>query len=371
MAEGMKFDEAANGSPFSPDYLTARERFRAITLERGFRLKSFPIGLTGPNGEDLSIDAAILGSETPGRAWVVSSGLHGVEGFFGSAVQSHWLISGFRGWSIQHDEAIVFLHGLDPFGFAWLRRFDENNVDLNRNFVIDQRGYSGCDPLYARLDTLLNPQGPPRLFDFFQLRATAAIVRHGQNRVKSAIAQGQYEYPRGLFYGGHEPSRVHQLLAENLPRWLGEARSILHTDFHTGLGVSGSYKILLESDVPRDRVEWACEIFGEDRVEFWDATGISYETRGDLGTWCRSNFPHCAYDMHCAEFGTYPSLRVITALRAENQAHHWLESGHSTRARTKRELMEVFVPADSAWRRSVVALGVDILDRSLAAAFPR
>ena len=367
----MKFDEAAKGSPFSPDYLTARERFRAIALERGFRLEAFAIGQTGPSGEDLTMDAAILGSETPGRVWVVSSGLHGVEGYFGSAVQCLWLIRGFQAWSIQPDETIVFLHGLDPYGFAGVRRFDENNVDLNRNFVTDERGYSGCDPLYARLDTLLNPPYPPRPFDFFPARATAAIVHHGRHRVKSAIAQGQYEYPRGLFYGGHQPSRVHGLLAMNLPRWLGDARSVLHTDFHTGLGTFGTYKILLESDVPHDRVAWTGEIFGADRVEYSEPNGVSYETRGDLGTWCRSTFPRCTYDMHCAEFGTYPSLHVISALRAENQAHHWLESGHPTRVRMKRELMEAFVPANDRWRSSAVALGVDILDRSLAAAFPR
>ena len=91
----MIFDEAAKGSPFSPDYLTACEQFRAIALERGFRLEVFPIGQTGPFGEDLTVDAAIRGSETPGRVWVVSSGLHGVEGYFGSAVQCGGLIRGF------------------------------------------------------------------------------------------------------------------------------------------------------------------------------------------------------------------------------------------------------------------------------------
>ncbi len=61
-------------------------------------------------------------------------GLHGVEGFFGSAVQlaclEHWLSA--EAPSVKY----VFLHGLNPYGFAWRRRFDENNVDPNRNFLL-------------------------------------------------------------------------------------------------------------------------------------------------------------------------------------------------------------------------------------------
>lgn len=226
-------------------------------------------------------------------------------------------------------------------------------------------------PLYASLDSLLNPQHPLRFLDLFAARATAAIVQYGRIAAKSAIVQGQYEYPRGLFFGGHEPSRVNRILATNLPRWLGEAPSVLHTDFNTGLGLRGTYKILLGSDVPHDRVGWTRKIFGKDRVESLEANGVFYETHGDIGRWCRATFSRCAYDMHCAEFGTYDSLRMISEFRAENQAHHWLEPGHPIRASTKRKLMETFVPADPEWRTSVLGLGADILDRSLAAAFPR
>ena len=31
--------------------------------------------------------------------------------------------------------SIVLLHASNPYGFAWGRRVNEDNVDLNRNFV--------------------------------------------------------------------------------------------------------------------------------------------------------------------------------------------------------------------------------------------
>ncbi|MBV8676351.1 MAG: DUF2817 domain-containing protein, partial [Planctomycetaceae bacterium] len=72
---------------FSPDYLAARSRFRAAASALGLRLESYTIGAAGPSGEDLMIDVTLGGVEGASRVVVVSSGLHGVEGFFGSAVQ--------------------------------------------------------------------------------------------------------------------------------------------------------------------------------------------------------------------------------------------------------------------------------------------
>src|SRR6478672_7572941 len=61
------------------------------------------------------------------------SGTHGVEGFCGSGCQVGFLVDRvYEGLPKTVDVALV--HALNPFGFAWLRRVNENNVDLNRNF---------------------------------------------------------------------------------------------------------------------------------------------------------------------------------------------------------------------------------------------
>ena len=173
---------------FAPDYATARERFRAAARARGWICEAHPVAGAGPRGEPLTVDVAIspLSHEPTGDAVVVSSGLHGVEGFFGSAVQiaalesaDDWL-SGARG---------VFVHALNPSGFAWSRRCDANNVDLNRAFRWPGMPEPDEDRDYARLDALLNPPRPnsPVLpqrqrrtaaAGFHPWRAAASIVRH-------------------------------------------------------------------------------------------------------------------------------------------------------------------------------------------------
>ncbi len=353
------------GWGYSPDYATARARFLRVAGDRGFRLESFAVEGTGPNGEELAIDAAVLGSERPERALIISSGLHGVEGFFGSAVQIALLTTDHpRFRPPGPGEALILLHALNPYGFAWLRRADAENVDLNRNLLIDGQPYEGSPPLYAKLNALLNPELAPSRFDFFYPRSLLTILRHGMPALKAAIAGGQYDFPRGLFFGGNAPSQLQHVLASNLPRWLDSARSVIHLDFHTGLGRFGDHKLLLEPEREPAQVERLRRIFSTECIEVSSTAGIAYPTRGDLGTWCRALFPGCRYDYLCAEFGTYSPVSVLAALREENRAHHWLTPGDPEFERAKRRLKDVFVPDQSFWRSMAVAMALDLINRA-------
>jgi hypothetical protein len=122
-------------------------------------LEAHPIGAAGPGDEELTVDVGYFPGGDPERVLVVSSGVHGVEGFFGSAVQ----VALLEQWASVNPPSTkcVFLHVLNPFGFAWLRRFDENNVDPNRNFLLPGERFEGAPEAYARLDSFLNPRRPP------------------------------------------------------------------------------------------------------------------------------------------------------------------------------------------------------------------
>src|SRR5262249_45203227 len=171
-----------------PDYTTARQRFREAASRPGWELEAHPVGPLGPAGEELTVDVALSAANGSAQAVVVSSGIHGAEGFFGSAVQLALL----ERWSSRPGSAPpvrwVFLHGLNPFGFAWLRRCDENNVDPNRNFLLDGEAYAGSPAGYAGLDRLLNPRRPPARGEPFLLKILPALARHGMPTLKQAVA---------------------------------------------------------------------------------------------------------------------------------------------------------------------------------------
>lgn len=351
-----------NLAAFSSDYVTARSRFRASASQLGWQLEAHPIDAAGPGGEELTIDVASSTGD-PTRVLVISSGTHGVEGFFGSAVQLALLDQ----WGRADAPPIscVFVHALNPYGFAWRRRVNENNVDLNRNFLLPGERFEGVNEHYGRLDPFLNPRRPPTRGDLFTLKALPFILRHGIPAIRQAIAEGQYSYPRGLFYGGAGPSRTQQLLSAHMPRWLAGSTAVVHLDFHTGLGRSGACKLLIDYALTERQRGRLIEWFGAGSFESADPAGIAYKARGAFGRWCVSRHLAPDYLFAYPEFGTYGSIRMVAGLRAENQAHHWGEPSARATLRAKEHLQELFCPADRAWRSGVLEKSLELVDRAL------
>jgi len=358
----------SNAAAFSPDYTAARARFRSSALALGCELEEHAIGEQGPDGEELTLDLARLGEASARKVVVVSSGLHGVEGFLGSAVQAALLEDQLGGWRPQKDCALVLIHALNPYGFAWIRRVDQDNIDLNRNFLVDDEVYEGAPGLYEPLDEFFNPRHPPNPLEPFKLRAALKIVQFGMPALKDTLPVGQYEYPEGMFFGGTGPSKTQQILDRELPRWFGQAEHVLHVDFHTGRGKWGTYLLVANREADDPRMARLREIFG-DVIEDWAPTETLYTIRGGFGTWCQHKLPHVTYDELTAEFGTYYTIKVVEALRRENMAHHYCTPGDSALERAKEQLKETFAPADTAWRESCVAQGLEIVGKAIEATF--
>jgi hypothetical protein len=380
---------------FSPNYQTAKERFIAAVTLMGFRHESLDIGTKGPAGEALTIDTAFLGSPQPARLVIVSSGLHGVEGFFGSAVMQAWLEQRAKRLAIQNDMALVLIHALNPFGFAWRRRCNENNVDLNRNFIVD-RVFPRNDPnyvesiqVYEKLSAFLNPATAPSRFEPYTLKAIRIALSHGDDvrtrigadkrpssvalksildlgieDLEKAITVGQYEHAGGLFFGGTEPQQTTNYLKGNLPVWAGSADTIIHIDLHTGLGAYGKYKLLLVDEAGSEPAQWVSNHFGHEHVEPWDGR-TPYQQRGLMAAYFKQRFAGRHYHGLTAEFGTYSPIRVLGALRAEQRAHLYAAPTSSAYEWAKHEVMEAFCPSPNGWRNSVVNQGLSIIEKAL------
>ena len=266
------------------------------------------------------------------RALVVSSGIHGVEGFLGSAIQCCLL----EEWAHAPPPIrCVLLHALNPFGFAWRRRVNETNVDLNRNLLLEGEPFSGSPSVYAELDGLLNPKRGPSRWKPLTPQLLAALARYGMPRLKQALATGQYDYPLGLFYGGDRPSRTSEILSTHFDRWLGSAGQVMHLDFHTGLGDWATFKLLVDQRLSTAQSKRLSDWFGSGSFEVVSAEGVAYTARGTLGQWCVAHNPTRDYVYAAAEFGTYRLVQVLAGLREENQAHHWCDPGDAAVERSK------------------------------------
>ena len=342
---------------FSSSYDEARSRFRSACERHGAQQEALALDLQGPSGEALTIDLAWFGPRDAKRVVVTSSGTHGIEGYMGSAAQLAVLD---RDLTLPDGVALLMIHAVNPYGFAFRRRVNEDNIDQNRNFLLAGEAYAGCPQGYHALNAMLNPTRAPKRrlsAPAFIARAVGRIARAGLGPLKEAVAGGQYTYPLGVFYGGSEPSRSMRALQEAVPRLLGHTEHVLWIDFHTGLGNSATFKHLVDHGPEDARLGWLVDTFGPE-VEPWDAgDGVAYAIRGGLGTWAKATLPDAEVDVLAMEFGTVPVLKVITALHLENRAHHHGDPTSATTRAVKERIMATFNPLDDGWRDAVVDKG--------------
>jgi predicted deacylase len=342
---------------FSPDYFIARQNFCAKAENLGWIKESFLVE------QNLFIDVAIS-AHLPNRPTILlSSGLHGGEGFFGSAVQLALLAAG----DLSIDFNWVLVHALNPYGFANLRRCNENNIDLNRNFLLGNERYQGSSPIYGNISSILNPEHIGKI-DWFVPQMLGVIARYGLKNIWQAVAEGQYDFPKGLFFGGQAASKTQQILQEHLPRWIGESSTILHLDFHTGLGKWGTYKLLMDTIVTSTELQQLQTHFGTESILAIDGGKKKYQVRGSIGSWTQQLLRPRSYYYLCAEFGTYSFAQVLMTLYQENYVHNWLTADHPFYIKIKQRMKEIFCPESGQWRSLVLTKSREIINQAEQAA---
>lgn len=348
--------------PYSDTYRQARERFLAAALKADCALHAYP---AGTDDGSLTMDIATCGPHDA-PTLMVTSGLHGVEGYFGSAVQLAYLEQISR--SPPDKFRVVLLHAINAFGFEHVRRFDQLNIDLNRNFLLTSESYTGEPKAYAELNTLLNPTSPPSRWEPFLLKALWQISRRGMQPIKQAVAEGQYERPQGVFFGGKRPSHAMQTIDANIETWMGSSPEVLLIDFHTGLGSFADYRLLLEDSSTSPQCTWFRDAFCPEKIEAADAdTKTAYRSRGIFTAWLQQRLGPRICRAAVAEFGTYGPVRVLGAIRAENRAHFYSTPDSPAYRRAKSELLECFCPWSPEWRKRSLTSSLHLLNQGATA----
>src|SRR4029453_6762808 len=132
-------------------YQRARQRFLAAADAAGAQLCSRKIPCRISVSDDLFIDSAYIHTGDSADLLIVTTGVHGVEGYAGSACITYLLESGL---ARELQSAVLLIHAANPWGFANDSRNTEDNVDLNRNFV-DFTAPLPVSASYSRLHPLL------------------------------------------------------------------------------------------------------------------------------------------------------------------------------------------------------------------------
>lgn len=344
-------------------YHAAREAFRAAAAQHGWAVAAHSIDARGPQGEALTVEVAHHGALRPRRALVVLSGVHGVEGFIGSALQCDLMR---RLGVLADDDAVLLVHAVNPWGMAWQRRQNEHNVDLNRNWARDTTPPTPNDP-YDELHALLCPSAVVLgEHDEFLAELGQYTGRHGLHWVTEAISAGQYTHADGMHFGGDRTEQSTALLAQVVSDAVAGAQSVLVVDLHTGHGKYGTHTILTGGPIGSRNHRFLSEWFPAESLEA--TSGLA---PGRLAAELEQVLPGSSYHSATVEFGTASGTRQLLASREELWVYsHGDRRDPSHLAAVERYAL-CFSPDDLVWEQGALGQGRSVLDTALATAFSR
>ncbi len=350
---------------FQESYVDARRAFLEACAAAGAEVRSHRHPLAGPGGEALHLDVARAGDPAARGCLVLGSGTHGVEGFCGSAIQVDQLRSGLAS-RLPAGVALLLVHAINPWGFAWIRRVNEDNVDLNRNFVDHAAPYPE-NPGYDVLYDALNPSDVDDDQVAASLRAIAAFQQErGSTELYTAVSGGQYIHPEGLQYGGREPVWSNRTLRRVWDEHLRDPELVVNVDLHSGLGPPG-VGLLMQTARETDRdarlaAAWWGDVIRSDPA----AGGRRALLSGVLGPALNEQRAGKTTVSVVLEYGTCAPEPVVLAMQADNWLHQKGDLASDRAAAIKARLREVFTPGSDDWREKVCRRADQVVAAALA-----
>ncbi len=355
---------------FPVSYEASRERFRAdLEVVRRYwpeaRLESYTLR----DHPGLTIDW--IRSEAcrePRRRLILSSGLHGIEGYVGSAIL-HLFVRDYLPRLDPTTTGLVLIHSVNPWGMKHRRRVNANNVDLNRNFIDPTSAFADLNtlnPEYAQLYSLLNPRGVVSLYGRekirWRMRLVKTLIKPGIATLKAATLLGQYRFPRGIYYGGDCLQEETEVMMALFREAIVSYAQVVHLDMHTGYGPRARM-LIVNSPLEKRPLASFAEAF-----DYPDVVSVTpeefYAIHGDWGDWiyrmAATLNPNGDLYATTFEFGTLgdgllDSIRSLQALVFENRVYHEGAS-ESARHAIEAEFLALFYPQKRAWRSRALEL---------------
>ncbi len=351
---------------FSADYAEARDAFLAAAGAAGIAIQShLNDNAKAPDGSALYTDVARLGPADAPVTLLIQSGTHGVEGFCGSGVQVGFLKT-LEQRELPALLQIVLIHAINPYGFAWLRRVTEDNVDLNRNFVDHALPY----PPSPHYDTLVDAISPRDISTKAMREANAALrafsEEQGAPALQAAISQGQYSHPDGVYYGGTFETWSNRTFREIAQASCAASKAVGLIDFHTGLGPYGYGELIIEVGPDDPAYARAHSWWGDSVKSTVGGESVSAHLSGTIDGVLPKMLPGVEVTAGAIEFGTKPSNEVFRALRKDNWLHAFGDPTGADAAAVKAEIRAAFYPDADDWKEMIWNRGREVIDQAIS-----
>jgi len=337
-------------SYFSLSYSESRDKFLTAAGRANASIASIKHPLQGREGEELYMDIASVGPDDAQSAIVIVAGTHGIEGFCGAGCQIA-LLSNPSSLDMFRDIKLVMIHGHNPYGFSWLRRVNEDNIDLNRNYV-DFSEAQDPNEYYLEVKDLVLPE-------HFGEESEAAmqdwIKENGVDNYQKAVMNGQRVDPQGVFYGGTGATWSNETIRKILPEVLSRQKNVALMDIHTGLGPYGHGDLIHAyakgSAGYKELQNW----FGDEviAISAGDYGEVAAVPGGPIVSSLDTILPdHNSFAL-VNEYGTVDFDRVIKAIRADNWLHIRGDLASEQGVAIKQEMRDCFYCVKDEWRQMI------------------
>ena len=317
--------------------------------------------------ENLYIDNIYLPSTGENTNLIVlTTGVHGIEGYIGATMIEVFIMDILPQIN-RENTGVLIVANVNPYGMKNYRRYNENNVDLNRNFIEDWESFDrSSNKEYPKVDKFLQPEGKMgnafwHEVGFYAKLAKEAIFT-GADTISDALLTGQYEYPEGVYYGGNgdevSTTYLKGVFADCLD---GEYENIVHIDIHSGYGPRYNMVIFNSVQDPTTEAD-AIDMYGYDYIIAQDSEEF-YVTFGDTTDYfyrlAKSKNSDKELLSTCFEFGTIGDgfLDSILSLKYtvdENRQHWYPTTNKITEQMVRENYMELFYPTEKEWRMKAI-----------------
>ncbi|HEX4181966.1 MAG TPA: M14 family metallopeptidase, partial [Caulobacteraceae bacterium] len=350
---------------FSADYPQARSKFREAAAGAGGALEAMVHPERGPDGGELATDVAWFGARDAPAVLVMISGTHGVEGFCGSGAQVDWLRRGGTG-GLPAGVAVLMIHAVNPYGFAWLRRVTNENVDLNRNWI-DFSQPLPANPGYAELADAICPTEWTQAAQAASFQALGGfIAAKGMMAMQQAVSGGQYSHPKGVFYGGAGPTWSRKTQTAIFEHYLKGSARVGIIDYHTGLGPWGYGEQIITDAVGSPGYDRARRWYGAAVTSPSSGTSTSADIVGDGLAAAPVLLAHAEVTGVALEVGTHDTMTVINALRADAWLHAYGDPTSEQGRAIKTQIRDAFYGDADDWKGMVAGQSLLAVKQALA-----
>jgi hypothetical protein len=324
--------------------------------------------------DDLSIDwCYIPAQKAKDKLLILNSGLHGIEGYTGSAIQKMFIEKILK-QQLPDNMGVLLLHGLNPYGFKYRRKATENNVDLNRNCLKGDEIFDIKNQGFAELTEFLMPSKPVNINNFrnqfFYLISIYKIIQKSMPVLRQAALQGQYDFNKGIYYGGKDYESQIKTLKPFLIDKIEEYKMVLNVDLHTGYGERGTMHLFIDKPEDKTVAKGIEKIFEGSKID-WGSNEDFYTISGEYIVWANSLVPDVFCIPMCFEFGTLNSQKTFGSLKSmqimilENQGAHYGYKNEKNETKVKHLFNELYYPSSTVWRSKVISDAYEMMNRMM------